>query len=159
MKNVSLFSIFRVRSSYGVNLQQSIDSFTSTAGVRLDIWSSFNVNKITPKIFTTLTAMIIFQCKQNNVSFFRAYTTMWRHESAKTPSTFFWIPSVGRTTNYLETFTCLTKVIPLKNAHVFSFLGMMYNEITASSLVKVNMQGEVVEEGTTNFGVNQVQPW
>ena len=40
----------------------------------------------------------------------------------------------------------------------FSFAGMMYNEITASSLVKVNMQGEVVEEGTTNFGVNQVQP-
>ena len=39
----------------------------------------------------------------------------------------------------------------------FSFPGMMYNEITASSLVKVNMQGEVVEEGTTNFGVNQVQ--
>ena len=33
----------------------------------------------------------------------------------------------------------------------------MYNEITASSLVKVNMQGEVVEEGTTNFGVNQVR--
>jgi len=33
--------------------------------------------------------------------------------------------------------------------------GMLYNEITASSLVKVNMQGEVVEEGTTNFGVNQ----
>merc|ERR1719189_916771 len=32
--------------------------------------------------------------------------------------------------------------------------GMMYNEVTASSLVKVNMQGEVVEEGTTNFGVN-----
>ena len=33
--------------------------------------------------------------------------------------------------------------------------GMMYNEVTASSLVKVNMQGETVEEGTTNFGVNQ----
>jgi len=33
--------------------------------------------------------------------------------------------------------------------------GVMYNEVTASSLVKVNMQGEVVEEGTTNFGVNQ----
>jgi len=32
--------------------------------------------------------------------------------------------------------------------------GMMYNEMTASSLVKVNMQGETVEEGTTNFGVN-----
>jgi len=33
--------------------------------------------------------------------------------------------------------------------------GMLYNEVTASSLVKVNMQGEIVEEGTTNFGVNQ----
>merc|ERR1719427_319944 len=33
--------------------------------------------------------------------------------------------------------------------------GLEYNEITASSLVKVNMQGELVEEGTTNFGVNQ----
>ena len=32
---------------------------------------------------------------------------------------------------------------------------MMYNEVTASSLIKVNMQGETVEEGTTNFGVNQ----
>merc|ERR1719187_930204 len=33
--------------------------------------------------------------------------------------------------------------------------GMMYSEVTASSLVKVNMQGDIVEEGTTNFGVNQ----
>ena len=32
--------------------------------------------------------------------------------------------------------------------------GMLYNEITASGLVKVDMQGEVVEAGTTNFGVN-----
>ena len=32
--------------------------------------------------------------------------------------------------------------------------GMLYNEITASGLVKVDMQGEVVEPGTTNFGVN-----
>lgn len=32
--------------------------------------------------------------------------------------------------------------------------GMLYNEITASSLVKVDMQGNVVEPGTTNFGVN-----
>jgi len=32
--------------------------------------------------------------------------------------------------------------------------GMLYNEITASGLVKVDMQGEVVETGTTNFGVN-----
>merc|ERR1711981_435231 len=32
--------------------------------------------------------------------------------------------------------------------------GMLYNEITASGLVKVDMQGECVEAGTTNFGVN-----
>merc|ERR1719150_1840559 len=32
--------------------------------------------------------------------------------------------------------------------------GMLYNEITVSSLVKVDMQGNVVEAGTTNFGVN-----
>ncbi len=32
--------------------------------------------------------------------------------------------------------------------------GMLYSEITASSLVKVDMQGNVVEPGTTNFGVN-----
>ena len=54
MKNMSEFSIFRVRSSYGVNLQQSIDSFTSTAGVRLGI-------------FGTLTAIITFECKHKNI--------------------------------------------------------------------------------------------
>merc|ERR1711981_864201 len=32
--------------------------------------------------------------------------------------------------------------------------GMLYNEITASGLVKVDMQGQIVEAGTTNFGVN-----
>jgi adducin len=32
--------------------------------------------------------------------------------------------------------------------------GMLYHEITASSLVKVDMQGTVIESGTTNLGVN-----
>ncbi|XP_021961097.1 protein hu-li tai shao isoform X3 [Folsomia candida] len=32
--------------------------------------------------------------------------------------------------------------------------GMLYNEMTASSLVKVDLQGNVVEPGTTNLGVN-----
>ncbi|KAF7995770.1 hypothetical protein HCN44_006877 [Aphidius gifuensis] len=32
--------------------------------------------------------------------------------------------------------------------------GLLYHEITASSLVKVNMQGEVVDQGTTNFGIH-----
>lgn len=32
--------------------------------------------------------------------------------------------------------------------------GMLFHEITASSLIKVDMQGNVVEQGTTNFSVN-----
>ncbi|CAH0394574.1 unnamed protein product [Bemisia tabaci] len=32
--------------------------------------------------------------------------------------------------------------------------GMLYHELTASSLVKLDMQGNVVESGTTNFPVN-----
>ncbi|KAL0269130.1 UNVERIFIED_CONTAM: hypothetical protein PYX00_006962 [Menopon gallinae] len=32
--------------------------------------------------------------------------------------------------------------------------GMLYNEITASSLIQVDMQGNVVKPGTTNFTVN-----
>jgi len=33
--------------------------------------------------------------------------------------------------------------------------GVLYNEVTASSLIKVNMQGDMVEEGSLNFGVNK----
>ncbi|XP_023032120.1 protein hu-li tai shao isoform X1 [Drosophila willistoni] len=33
--------------------------------------------------------------------------------------------------------------------------GLLYHEITASSLNKVDMQGQIVEQGTTNFGVNK----
>lgn len=32
--------------------------------------------------------------------------------------------------------------------------GMLYNEVTASTLIKVDMQGNIVENGTTNFGVS-----
>ncbi|XP_054010065.1 protein hu-li tai shao-like isoform X1 [Hylaeus anthracinus] len=32
--------------------------------------------------------------------------------------------------------------------------GLLYHEVTASSLVKVDMQGAIVEQGTTNFGVH-----
>lgn len=31
---------------------------------------------------------------------------------------------------------------------------MLFHEITASSLVKIDMQGVIVEPGTTNFGIN-----
>ncbi|XP_068429765.1 alpha-adducin isoform X9 [Clinocottus analis] len=32
--------------------------------------------------------------------------------------------------------------------------GLLYSEVTASSLVKVNLQGEIVDRGSTNLGVN-----
>lgn len=32
--------------------------------------------------------------------------------------------------------------------------GLLYNEVTASSLNKVDMQGSIMEQGTTNFGVD-----
>ncbi|CAG5867552.1 unnamed protein product [Menidia menidia] len=33
--------------------------------------------------------------------------------------------------------------------------GLLYSEVTASSLVKINIQGEIVDRGSTNLGVNQ----
>uniref|UniRef100_A0A1A8R556 Alpha-adducin n=1 Tax=Nothobranchius rachovii TaxID=451742 RepID=A0A1A8R556_9TELE len=33
--------------------------------------------------------------------------------------------------------------------------GLLYSEVTASSLVKINLEGEIVDRGSTNLGVNQ----
>lgn len=35
--------------------------------------------------------------------------------------------------------------------------GMLFHEMTASSLIKADMQGNIIEQGTTNFGVNLCQ--
>lgn len=35
--------------------------------------------------------------------------------------------------------------------------GLLFHEVTASSLNKVDMQGNVIEQGTTNFGINTTQ--
>lgn len=35
--------------------------------------------------------------------------------------------------------------------------GLLYHEVTASSLNKVDMQGNIIEQGTTNFGINTSQ--
>jgi len=37
--------------------------------------------------------------------------------------------------------------------------GLLYHEITASALNKVDMQGQIVEQGTTNFGGNKSRKW
>lgn len=53
---------------------------------------------------------------------------------------------------------CSTLVTARLNQDDEQFLvnpyGMLFHEITASSLIKVDMQGNVLEQGTTNFGVN-----
>ncbi|KAJ3605301.1 hypothetical protein NHX12_027350 [Muraenolepis orangiensis] len=41
----------------------------------------------------------------------------------------------------------------LENFLIIPF-GLLYSEVTASSLVKVNLQGEIVDRGSTNLGVN-----
>jgi adducin len=33
--------------------------------------------------------------------------------------------------------------------------GLLYNEITASSLIKISLAGEVLDPGSTNLGINQ----
>jgi adducin len=35
--------------------------------------------------------------------------------------------------------------------------GLLFHEVTASSLNKVNMQGLLIEQGTTNFGINNTR--
>jgi len=32
--------------------------------------------------------------------------------------------------------------------------GMLYYEVTASSLIKINLQGDIIDPGSTNFGIN-----
>ena len=34
-------------------------------------------------------------------------------------------------------------------------LGLLYSEVTASSLLKINPDGSVVDQGSTNLGVNK----
>ena len=52
-------------------------------------------------------------------------------------------------------YTHITQRVSQDTEHfLLNPFGMMYPEVTASSLVKVDMQGAVVEPGTTNFGVN-----
>lgn len=49
----------------------------------------------------------------------------------------------------------ITARLNLEEEHfLINPFGMLYHEITASSLAKVDMQGNIVEHGTTNFGVN-----
>jgi len=40
------------------------------------------------------------------------------------------------------------------NSLLIAPYGLMYDEVTASSLVKVDMQGSVIDGGTTTFGVD-----
>ncbi|XP_012579517.1 PREDICTED: alpha-adducin [Condylura cristata] len=47
------------------------------------------------------------------------------------------------------------RVSPEQEHFLIVPFGLLYSEVTASSLVKVNLQGDVVDRGSTNLGVNQ----
>ncbi|KAK6055011.1 class II Aldolase and Adducin domain protein [Cooperia oncophora] len=42
-----------------------------------------------------------------------------------------------------------------ENEFLINPFGLLYHEITASTLVKVNLKGEILDEGTTDMGINQ----
>uniref|UniRef100_A0A7S4DFE9 Class II aldolase/adducin N-terminal domain-containing protein n=1 Tax=Lotharella globosa TaxID=91324 RepID=A0A7S4DFE9_9EUKA len=44
--------------------------------------------------------------------------------------------------------------IPGRNEFLINAFGLHYDEITASSLVKVNSKGQVIDEGTSGYGFN-----
>lgn len=46
--------------------------------------------------------------------------------------------------------------MPGKDEHfLINPFGLLYHEVTASSLVKVALDGNLVDRGSTNFGVNE----
>ncbi|KAB7495796.1 Protein hu-li tai shao [Armadillidium nasatum] len=49
---------------------------------------------------------------------------------------------------------CTARVSQDTEHFLLNPFGLLYHEVTASSLVKVDMQGNIVDPGSTNFGVN-----
>ncbi|KAA0189791.1 hypothetical protein HAZT_HAZT006994 [Hyalella azteca] len=49
---------------------------------------------------------------------------------------------------------CSARVSQDQEHFLLNPFGLLYSEVTASTLVKVDMQGQVVDPGSTNFGVN-----
>ena len=41
------------------------------------------------------------------------------------------------------------------NEFLINPFGLLYHEITASSLVKVNIDGEIIDPGSTSLGINK----
>uniref|UniRef100_A0A8L8K854 Aldolase_II domain-containing protein n=1 Tax=Heligmosomoides polygyrus TaxID=6339 RepID=A0A8L8K854_HELPZ len=56
----------------------------------------------------------------------------------------------------LGIYNHITLRLPSDEDHILiNPFGLLYHEITAGSLVKVNLQGDVVDPGTTRLGINQ----
>jgi ribulose-5-phosphate 4-epimerase/fuculose-1-phosphate aldolase len=53
-------------------------------------------------------------------------------------------------------YTHITAKVPGPENHILiNPYGMLYEEITASSLVKIDLDGKVIDAGNTNYGINQ----
>lgn len=42
-----------------------------------------------------------------------------------------------------------------KDLFLINPFGFLYNEITASSLLKIDLKGNIVDQGTTEFGISK----
>jgi adducin len=50
----------------------------------------------------------------------------------------------------------ITAAVPEEEGHfLINPFGLLFNEITASSLVKVDINGNIIDPGNTNFQVNK----
>ena len=41
------------------------------------------------------------------------------------------------------------------DTYLVNAFGLLYHEVTASNLVRVNLEGEVIDPGSTRFGINK----
>ena len=55
----------------------------------------------------------------------------------------------------MSNFTLQVRINQEQEHFLINPFGLTYSEITASSLVKVDMQGEVIDSGTTTLGINK----
>lgn len=71
----------------------------------------------------------------------------------KLASTFRLLDSFGYSTNGINNIVT-ARINAAEELFLVNPFGLLFHEITASSLNKADMQGQVIDQGTTNFGIN-----
>lgn len=71
---------------------------------------------------------------------------------------FYWIFEIKKNSRHISKgrfFYTQVRINQELEHFLINPFGLNYGEITASSLVKVDMQGDVIEKGTTTLGINR----